>query len=44
MWSKTIEEFLDKIEDTIPGDGMLGEIYYWRDLSKLLDSMSQEVK
>lgn len=44
MWSRMIEEFLDKITDTIPGDGMLGEVYYWRDLSKLLDGMSLEVK
>jgi hypothetical protein len=39
MWTKTVEELLEKMRDTIPGEGMLGEVHYWRDLSKILDGM-----
>jgi hypothetical protein len=39
MWTKTVEELLLKMKETIPGDGMLGEVHYWRDLSKILDGL-----
>jgi hypothetical protein len=35
---------LSKLKETIPGDGMTGEIHYWRDMSRILDSISEEVK
>jgi len=44
LWTKTIQELLDRLKDTIPADGMLGEVHYWRDLSRILDGISQEVK
>ena len=44
MWTKSIIELLQKLKDTIPADGMLGEVHYWRDLFRILDSLSQEVK
>ena len=44
LWTKTILELLDRLKDTIPADGMLGEVHYWRDLSRILDGISQEVK
>jgi hypothetical protein len=44
MWTKTVEELLEKMRDTIPGDGMLGEVHYWRDLSKILDGLQAELK
>jgi hypothetical protein len=44
MWTKTIIELLQKIKDTIPAEGMLGEVHYWRDLCRILDSLSQELK
>ena len=40
MWTKTIMELLQKLKDTIPAEGMLGEVHYWRDLCRILDSLS----
>lgn len=44
MWSRTVEELLAKLKDTIPGAGMIGEVHYWRDLSRVLDGISAELK
>lgn len=44
MWTKTVEELLIKMKDTIPKEGMLGEVHYWRDLSKILDGLQAELK
>jgi len=44
MWTKTIIELLQRLKDTIPAEGMLGEVHYWRDLCRILDSLSQEIK
>lgn len=44
MWSNQIEQLLTKLANTNPADGMLGEIHYWRDLSRLLDGLSSELK
>jgi hypothetical protein len=44
MWTKTVDELLQKMRDTNPSDGMLGEVHYWRDLSKILDGLSAELK
>jgi|DEB0MinimDraft_12_1074336.scaffolds.fasta_scaffold18293_3 hypothetical protein len=44
LWTKTINELLDKLKDTIPAEGMLGEVHYWRDLCRILDGLTQEVK
>jgi hypothetical protein len=44
MWSKSITQLLDRLRDTIPEEGMLGEVYYWRDLSRILDAISVELK
>lgn len=44
MWTRTVEELLDRMRDTIPAEGMIGEVHYWRDLSKILDGISQELK
>ena len=39
-----MQDILNKLRDTIPGDGMLGEIHYWRDLCRVLSALSDEVK
>lgn len=44
MWSKAVEQLLEKLKDTIPAEGMLGEVHYWRDLSRILDGISAELK
>ena len=43
LWTRNIQTLLDRLRDTIPGDGMIGEIHYWRDMSRILDSISAEV-
>ena len=44
MWTRSIGELLQKLRDTNPKDGMIGEIHYWRDLARVLDAISQELK
>ena len=44
MWAKNIQGLLDKLKETIPGDGMIGEVHYWRDMSRILDAINEEVK
>ena len=44
MWARTIDELLAKLADTVPGDGMIGEVHYWRDLCLVLDGINQELK
>lgn len=44
LWTRNIQEVLDKLRDTIPGEGMLGEIHYWRDLNRILSAVDAEVK
>ena len=44
MWSKAVDELLNNLRDTVPGHGMIGEVHYWRDLSRVLDAISSEVK
>lgn len=44
MWTNNIQALLDKLRDTIPGEGMIGEVHYWRDLSRILDAVNSEVK
>mmetsp|Transcript_5222 Transcript_5222/g.8083 ORF Transcript_5222/g.8083 Transcript_5222/m.8083 type:complete len:176 (+) Transcript_5222:451-978(+) len=44
MWTTVVEELLDKMRDTIPAEGMMGEVHYWRDLSRILEGVSGEIK
>jgi hypothetical protein len=44
LWQKNISQLLDRLRDTIPGEGMIGEIHYWRDLSRILEAINTEVK
>lgn len=44
LWSKNISGLLDKLKETIPGEGMIGEVHYWRDMSRILDSINEEIK
>jgi hypothetical protein len=44
LWSRNIEQLLDKLKDTVPGDGMLGEVHYWRDMARILEAINSEVK
>ena len=44
MWARNIEQLLDKLKDTVPGEGMLGEVHYWRDMARILEAINSEVK
>lgn len=44
MWTRSIGELLQKLRDTNPKDGMIGEVHYWRDLARVLEAISQELK
>ena len=44
LWSKNMSELLNKLRDTIPGEGMIGEVHYWRDMARILEGINEEVK
>ena len=44
LWTKNVEEVLQKLSQTIPQEGMTGEIHYWRDMFRILDALCKEVK
>ncbi len=44
LWSRNIIGLLDKLKDTIPGDGMTGEVHYWRDMARILEALTAEIK
>lgn len=44
MWTRSIGELLKTVRDTVPKEGMLGEVHYWRDLARVLDAIWQELK
>ena len=44
IWVDNIKKVLQKLADTNPDDTCLGEIYYWRDVSRLLSAVDDEFK
>ena len=44
MWTRSVQELLNKVRDTVPKEGILGEVHYWRDLARVLDAIMQELK
>jgi hypothetical protein len=44
LWTRSLSELLQKLKDTVPKEGMTGEIHYWRDLSRVLDAIAEELK
>jgi len=44
LWNRNISALLDKLKDTIPGDGMIGEVHYWRDMARILEAINGELK
>ena len=44
MWTRSIGELLQKLRETVPKEGMIGEVHYWRDLARVLEAISQELK
>jgi hypothetical protein len=33
-----------KLKDTLPGDGMIGEVHYWRDMARVLEAITDELR
>lgn len=44
LWARSIEELLVKLRDTVPDEGMLAEVHYWRDMARVLEAISGELK
>ena len=44
MWTRSTTELLQNLKDTIPKEGMIGELHYWRDIHRVLDAISKELK
>ena len=44
LWTKNVQCLLDKLKDTIPSEGMIGEVYYWRDMARILEGINTEIK
>ena len=45
LWTRNIVELLEKLKDTSPEtSGMLAEIYYWRDMNRVLEAIAAELK
>ena len=45
LWTRNIVELLEKLKDTSPEtSGMIAEIYYWRDMNRVLDAIAAELK
>lgn len=43
LWTRNIQELLDRLRDTVPGEGMVGEVHYWRDMARILEAVNGEV-
>ena len=35
---------MQNLKETIPKDGMIGEVHYWRDMARLLDAIVKELR
>ncbi len=44
LWSKNISELLEKLRQTVPADGMIGEIQYWRNMARILTGINEEIR
>ena len=44
LWTRSLTELLQKLRDTVPKEGMIGEVHYWRDLSRVLDAVAAEMQ
>jgi hypothetical protein len=44
LWTRSLDELLLKLKDTQPGEGMIGEVYYWRDMARVLEAVTEEIR
>lgn len=43
LWNRSVSELLQKLKETVPMEGLLSEVHYWRDMSRLLDAIAGEL-
>jgi len=44
LWSRSMEELLEKLKEMTPDATMLAEIFYWRDMSRVHEAICTELK
>lgn len=45
MWTRSLIELLDSLRDTCPeSSSIIAEIFYWRDITRVLDAVIAELK
>ncbi len=45
LWTRSLVELLDNLAGVSPENGgLLSEINYWRDITRVLDAVSKELK
>ena len=44
LWLNSLAELLKNLAKTQPGDTMLSEIHYWRDMARVLEACNAELK
>lgn len=45
LWTRSLEELIINLKETSPENGsVLSEIYYWRDITRVLSAVSLELK
>lgn len=45
LWTASLLELLQNLKETCPESStIVAEIYYWRDITRVLDAVTQELK
>ena len=44
LWTRSLIELMQNLKETIPKDGMIGEVHYWRDMARLLEAIVKELR
>lgn len=44
LWSRSIDELLENLRNTNPDSTMLAEIFYWRDMARVHEAISAELR
>ena len=44
LWTRSLLELMQNLKETVPKEGMVGEVHYWRDMARLLDATVKELR
>ena len=44
LWTRSLIELMQNLKETVPKEGMIGEIHYWRDMARLLEAIVTELR